>query len=426
MKKFYKIYSFFVLIFIAIFNSFIVSADTVEKRSVVGRNIADMELIVKTASNMTETIAIENLSTELILIYLNSDDDQNFVSQFYGAFIKLNNIDQKWYLDRDYLFINIKEQIAYESGYDKALRENYSTIYEKGYEAGYNTGYESGKTSGYIDGYNSGKISGYEMGYEIGYDQGYTSGSQIVSGDYSKYQLIAVGDGSKYYNYLNLETMTFYRNVAQITFSGMENWVIFPTPNLSNTITFRATSQIPDLFQDSDEVTMSSNSFTVIKTSQQNSYDNSAIFNNGTGSKFIFIRINKTTIPNWNDQWTDTQKTNSFKLYLNQSPITVNYKIQNEEIESINQNILENITVYKNGFLNGKRDGIAEGKQLGYKDGYENGYKQALDMSWLKSIFTAFSSFFAIKLFGNITIGIIVGIPLFIGLVFFIFKLIRG
>ena len=73
-----------------------------------------------------------------------------------------------------------------------------------------------------------------------------------------------------------------------------------------------------------------------------------------------------------------------------------------------------------------------------YKNSYYNiiyneGYKQAqidydtIDNStWLAGIFNSFSSFFSIRLFGNVTVGLLLFIPLILSVLLFIFKLARG
>lgn len=65
--------------------------------------------------------------------------------------------------------------------------------------------------------------------------------------------------------------------------------------------------------------------------------------------------------------------------------------------------------------------------QIGYNDGFNLGITQEIDStSWIVALFLSLGSFLAIELFAGITIGAIVGVPLLIGLGFFVLKIVRG
>lgn len=135
--------------------------------------------------------------------------------------------------------------------------------------------------------------------------------------------------------------------------------------------------------------------------------------------------IKQNQIFNWNESWTNTQKLNSIKNFLTENPLVINYRIY-EQIEIISEQILLNIGVYQQGYLTGIHYGKIEGESIGIRKGKDLGYQEAMDLRWIRAIFTAFSSFFAIKLFGDITVGVLVGVPIFITLALWLFRLVRG
>lgn len=92
--------------------------------------------------------------------------------------------------------------------------------------------------------------------------------------------------------------------------------------------------------------------------------------------------------------------------------------------EYILQNIYE-ITIpsrERSQYEQGRRDGYV----LGYETGINVNIGDTVNFNWIQTLFISLGSFLAIELFGGISIGMIVGIPLVFGLVFFILKLVRG
>lgn len=64
-----------------------------------------------------------------------------------------------------------------------------------------------------------------------------------------------------------------------------------------------------------------------------------------------------------------------------------------------------------------------------YRAGYNEGYYSAEtlnNLDWLSSLFDSLMSFFNIQLFGNVTLGLLLFIPLILSILLFIFKLARG
>lgn len=87
---------------------------------------------------------------------------------------------------------------------------------------------------------------------------------------------------------------------------------------------------------------------------------------------------------------------------------------------------------YEIGVLQNQLNGTFEvafeaGYQRGYSDGFNLGINENVDTTnWIMTLFLTLGTFLAIELFGGITLGAIVGIPLFIGIGFFVLKIIRG
>lgn len=73
---------------------------------------------------------------------------------------------------------------------------------------------------------------------------------------------------------------------------------------------------------------------------------------------------------------------------------------------------------YKAGFDRGHANGISEATQSGHI--FES------STSFLKSIFTDMGKLLDIKVFGNITVGTLIGIPLILLVVMAVLKLVRG
>lgn len=75
------------------------------------------------------------------------------------------------------------------------------------------------------------------------------------------------------------------------------------------------------------------------------------------------------------------------------------------------------------------KDSYDKGYNLGYSNGYSEGTlltDNVTSFTWMQSIFSSATSFFNIKLFGNVTLATIIFIPLILGIVMFILKLVRG
>lgn len=116
-------------------------------------------------------------------------------------------------------------------------------------------------------------------------------------------------------------------------------------------------------------------------------------------------------------------------------------------VEGFNEGFVEGIlTAFEGGFegfgeteLRGLKDNISYSYWLGvsadsgemYQDGYQDGFKvgqnNPTSISWALALFSAMGLFLSVPLLGpNITIGVIVGVPLILSLIFFVLKLIRG
>lgn len=87
---------------------------------------------------------------------------------------------------------------------------------------------------------------------------------------------------------------------------------------------------------------------------------------------------------------------------------------------------------YDNGYDEGHTDGYGEGydfgKGVGYSDGFSEGTSSQPSgvFDILGGVFAGMGSFLTIQLFPNITIGMLIGIPLFTAVFFILFKMLKG
>ena len=91
-------------------------------------------------------------------------------------------------------------------------------------------------------------------------------------------------------------------------------------------------------------------------------------------------------------------------------------------LKSYNADAMKDVVVhdrtYKTGYDRGHANGVSEATQSGHI--FES------STSFLKSIFTDMGKLFDIKVFGNITVGTLIGIPLILLVVMAVLKLVRG
>lgn len=117
-------------------------------------------------------------------------------------------------------------------------------------------------------------------------------------------------------------------------------------------------------------------------------------------------------------------------------------------VEGFNEGFVEGIlTAFEGGFegfgeteLRGLKDNISYSYWLGvfaadsgeisgeiYQEGFKAGQLQPTGITWALALFSAMGLFLGVPILGpNITIGVIVGVPLVLSLIFFVIKLIRG
>lgn len=147
---------------------------------------------------------------------------------------------------------------------------------------------------------------------------------------------------------------------------------------------------------------------------------NTAVFSFGVGSLTL--------------DWDTLENINIYVPLSNQDNYKINIAVQN------NYQDISKIRAYNQAFWGdyyfeyiNNRYYLNSDSDVLFNDVYEMGYKQAiidrgnLDNSiWLAGIFNSFSSFFSIRLFGNVTLGLLLFIPLILSVLFFVFKLARG
>lgn len=127
------------------------------------------------------------------------------------------------------------------------------------------------------------------------------------------------------------------------------------------------------------------------------------------------------------------QDATSVKFYLYSSDAAMD-SLTIKNLVIYEQTDLE--TNYNAGYEKGLVDGRLEGAELGYDRGYNDGVsygsQHSTDLtsssfwSWFSTMFTNIGSLFNVELFGGITIGTLILIPLLLSILLFILKLVRG
>lgn len=74
------------------------------------------------------------------------------------------------------------------------------------------------------------------------------------------------------------------------------------------------------------------------------------------------------------------------------------------------------------GFDNGYEEGYEEGKTEGYEEGKTEGQFLNNVISWFGSIWDALKNLFTLEIAPNVSIGLVFGIPIFIGLLWFLLR----
>lgn len=80
----------------------------------------------------------------------------------------------------------------------------------------------------------------------------------------------------------------------------------------------------------------------------------------------------------------------------------------------------------ESGFAEGLRRGYTDGYADGTADGYNEGLSAQIDTTWLTGLFNSVDAFLNIRIFPNITFGVLLGIPFVISVAWFIIRMFRG
>lgn len=294
--------------------------------------------------------------------------------------------------------------------------------YGEGYARGYNEGYDDGiqynNNESYMQGYNFGKEDGYNLGQMDGYNEGYADG---------------YNEG---YDTIFSETVGLTVNFNQLL-NSLAYW-----SNLNGVAILN----------------VNTNKWTITGTSTDSAIRNLETFNIPTGHKVLirydgtipsgfFIQFNSyNALRNDNNWYIGTITDNSLVLrfYLNGTTTNANNTFTLNvfdltEIYGVG-NEPENYDDFRADFpsLNypyTTDELINTNYEVGYNDGYEHGEyigiiqgqtHQIEQTNFMVEMFNALDSFLNIRLLPNITIGLLVFIPLMISLTWFIIKAFRG
>ena len=157
-------------------------------------------------------------------------------------------------------------------------------------------------------------------------------------------------------------------------------------------------------YDDKDKIISFHNTFYLYKN--QNEYDIPVSF---TG----LIDFVDYSVKNYNS-------TTGYPILLTNSygtPRCIAFRLVNYNADAMKEVVISDRT-YKTGYDRGRANGISEAAQ--------NGHIFESSTSFLKSIFTDLGQLLDIKVFGNITVGTLIGIPLILLVVMAVLKLVRG
>ena len=157
-------------------------------------------------------------------------------------------------------------------------------------------------------------------------------------------------------------------------------------------------------YDDKDKIISFHNTFYLYKN--QNEYDIPVSF---TG----LIDFVDYSVKNYNSS-------TGYPILLTNSygtPRCIAFRLVNYNADAMKEVVISDRT-YKTGYDRGRANGISEATQ--------NGHIFESSTSFLKSIFTDLGQLLDIKVFGNISVGTLIGIPLILLVVMAVLKLVRG
>lgn len=106
-------------------------------------------------------------------------------------------------------------------------------------------------------------------------------------------------------------------------------------------------------------------------------------------------------------------------LDIDYGPLTVPYSIP---LETLTEDVVWDFE----GYFNELNDAYFEGKELGYEEGYDDAVIQIAPENNLfkmfKNVFSAIGGIFSIKIAPHITLGMVLGIPVVVGALWFLLK----
>ena len=203
----------------------------------------------------------------------------------------------------------------------------------------------------------------------------------------------------------------YYMSETYYDWAYSENGVSSDNPfgngqkgKLQNTLFIDRQAIVPHYpYDDKDKIISFHNTFYLYKN--QNEYDIPVSF---TGLiDFVEYSIKNKTSAGYPILMTNTYGT----------PRCIAFRLVDYNVNAMKDVVISDRT-YKSGYDTGRANGISEAAQ--------NGHIFESSTSFLKSIFTDLGQLLDIKVFGNITVGTLIGIPLILLVVMAVLKLVRG
>lgn len=306
-------------------------------------------------------------------------------------------------------YLQYEPMLTFDDGVDYGYELGLDDGYDYGYDYGYDEGYNDGKQDGFNDGWDE----GYDEGYDVGYDYGWDDASIIGYPE----NLAEWYSQSLYSDYYHMTT-------GNILLDTNRKGITVIVPDFDNVITSAGSgTEQRIVFYDAFDNELSSTS----------------VYGRLVGRFDYSIPVGAY----------------SFNYYvLVEGPLPSNYVYEWNKVAYVGYKDL--LTTYSQAWQEGYDEGYDYGKDDGFNEGYHEGrdygyelgkvetidlykdewfeqgksvgYAEGLDenistggfMMILSSAFLGVSTLLGIELLPNITLGMIVAVPLVFGLLFFI------
>lgn len=302
---------------------------------------------------------------------------------------------------------------AYDQGVIEGEESGYNNGFTEGKEEGITEGYQNGYDRGYQDGFTNGKNSGLADGYDQGYDAGYNVGWEEGRAEAVERTLISQADTENTDGIFGSTVQYLTDTRLQVTGAvGADGRLHNPAFvwKFDQTLPINTTLVIEYKYLSIDKGDLE------VYYTKQNSED--------------FAQLQPIIATANNTAYFKVTEPNITELIIGQISNLQSFVIDELRISIDNSAGLAEIIDqsekqgYDKGFTAGTEEGRQEGFEIGKQEGIGEGYKRALEegltnegifnslIAFLKLFFQLATQFLGTKIFGSVTLGmIVIGIP---------------